>query len=100
MRSQAHPPLNNLPQPNQSANLMDNLTTVVDSLPHPHFRAPQRPLVQSKHNLSSDLDTDHGDMMDETIKQVRHKFYQTILTSDVNTGNTAYEPNTGTSKVP
>ena len=37
-------------------------------------------------------------MNDKTIMQVTHRLYQTILTPDINTGNTTHAPNTGTSK--
>ena len=41
---------------------------------------------------------DQGDMIDETIKQVTYKLYQTILTPDVGTVNPECAPNTATSK--
>ena len=32
---------------------------------------------------TSDLDTDHGDMIDKTIKHVTHTINQTLLTSNI-----------------
>ena len=41
---------------------------------------------------------DQGDMIGETIKQVTHNLYQTILTPDIGIINSECAPNTGTSK--
>ena len=53
-------------------------------------------LIQTQ--SSSDVNPDKGDMIEEIIKQVTHKLYETILTSNLNTYNTACAPNTRTSK--
>ena len=37
---------------------------------------------------SSNLDTDHGDMIDETIKHFTHTINQTLLTSNVSSATT------------
>ena len=86
------------PGPTHVQSVMDNWTTINDGLPPPIHQSTQEANSSIQTQSSSDFDTDQGDMINKTIKQVTHKLYQIILAPDVGTSNPPYAPNTGTSK--
>ena len=60
-----------------------------------HPKANSTTLAQS----SSKLDTDQGDLIEETIKHMAHKLHQTILTSDISTNNSERTTSVGNTKI-
>ena len=86
------------PGPTHVQSLKDNPTPIVDGLPSPVYQGTPVASSSIQTQSSSDMDTDQGDMIEEFIKQVTHKLYQTILTPDVGTSNSACATNSGTSK--
>ena len=75
-----------------------NLTPTKDSLPPPIHQITPEAISSISAQSSSGLDTDQGDMIDETIKHVTHKLNQTILTSDIGITTSEMTPSTGNTK--
>ena len=72
------------PCPTHVHGATQNTKATINYLPQPVSQSTQASISSISPQSSSDLDTDHGDMIDETIKQVRHTINQTLLTSNAN----------------
>ena len=86
------------PGPSCVQSINYNPTATNDSLPtylcHSTLEATSSISAQS----SPELDTDQGDVIDETIKCVTHKLNQTILTPDIGIINSEMTPHAGNTK--
>ena len=77
------PPIMQLPGPNHKWSIPNSPTTINNTFHHPSATPEVISLTSAQ--SSSELDTDQGDMLDKTIKQVTHKLHETILTLDIGT---------------
>ena len=96
MRSQTCPPLNSPQVPNWGQSITYNPTTATNNLQPPICQSTPEANCLTSAQSSSKLDTDQGDMIVKTIKQVRHKLHQTIVTSDIDN----FDLNRATSAIP
>ena len=65
---------------------IQNQKAINNCLPPPISQCTLASISSISPQSSSDLDTDHGDMIDETIKHITHTTNQTLLASNI--GNT------------
>ena len=62
-------------------------------IPLPMSQSTPASIISISTQSNSDLDSHHGDMIDETIKQVLHTINQTLLTSNINNTRKNEVPN-------
>ena len=86
MRSHTHPQLDSLP--NSCAWCKPKPKSTNNCLSPPISQNTPASISSILPQSSSDLDTDHGDMIDETMKHVTHTINQTLLTSNVSSTTT------------
>ena len=88
VNEESNPPLIKHPtDPNCEQSITNSPTTTDNSLPPPFCQSTPEVNSPTSGQFSSELDTDQGDMIDKTIKQVMHKLHQTILTLDIDNFN-------------
>ena len=73
--------------PNGEQNITASPINVANNLPPPISQSAPETYCTTSAQSSSELDTGHGNMLDETIKQVTHKLHQTTVTSDIDNFN-------------
>ena len=76
------------PDPTHVHGAMQNPKATNNYLPPPISQSTPTSICSIWPQSSLDLDTDHGDMIDETIKYVTHTINQTLLTSNASNTNT------------
>ena len=86
------------PGPTHVQSINYNLTPTNDSLPPPIHQSTLEAIGLISAQSISEMDTDQGDMIDETIKYVMHKLNKTILTPDTSITNSEMTPRTGNIK--
>ena len=79
------PPIKHPPGPNHKWSITNSPTTTNNSLPPPICKNTLKANSMTLAHSNSELDTDQGDMIDKTIKQVMFILHHTILTSDIGT---------------
>ena len=78
------PPIKQHPtDPNHKWTITNGLTTTNNNLPPPIHQTTLEMDSPTPVQFSSQLDTDQGDMIEETIKQVMHKLLKAIVWKDL-----------------
>ena len=78
-------PIKQPPSPTCKQSITNSPTTTNNSFPPSICQSTPEANSPTSAQSSSELDTDQGYMIDETIKQVMHILHQTILTCDIGT---------------
>ena len=94
MRSYTCPPLDSHPQAQFCVHgAIQNSKITNICLPPPINQSTPASVGSILPQSSSDLDTDQGDIIDETIKQVTQSINQTLLATNVGSSTTNIAPN-------
>ena len=88
MRNHTCPPLDSLPQAQLVHGAIKNPKASNNCLPLPISQSTPASISSISPQSSSDLDTNHADMIDKTIKHATHAITQTLLTSNVSNTST------------